>query len=851
MLSSLKGKIVIPTIGVILLMIVLIVLYTSNSTANLVEHFAHDRLEAATQAVQAHLETFEHRTSVAASVMGTSAELVELIDSGDRNAIQQHAAEMQEFFGVSAIIIADANGVTLARSHAPNQHGDDISDEPAMAAALRRERITTYVSTPTVYMVLTATSPILVGDRLVGGIVANFDVGVYDFVDRLRTIYDVDFTIFQDSLSVATTLVNPATGNRTSGTHVAPHIAEHVLGRGLPLTLELNVLGILPYLAHYFPLPGIDGTPSGMVFVGVPQEYSLSLINTQRLNMILIGAAGLLVAAALVYFLTVRIIKPINRVVNILGDVSKGNLNINIDKSTITNDEIGVLTKDVYNLVGVVRSMVDDLDVMYKEYIQVGNIHYKIDTDKYQNSFSEMMALVNKLNTQMVSDIEEIANVMSQIGNGDFDKQMNPDVWVGDWIFIPNSMNALVANLKSVSNELNAMIDSVARKGDLSFSINEDKYKGDWSMIMSGLNNIAKAVDAPLQVISICLTEMKGGNFNQASIDEKINALGISSDPNAYPGVFKNIISNCDVTLNAISSYIDELGQFLSQMASGDLRNKISREYLGSFDLIKSSVNNINETLNRTMANISSTADQVLSGASQISESAADLANGAQMQASSVQELNATIDIINTQTQQNANNAMTANELSNKSTVNAREGNSAMKQMVGAMEQIKESSGDISKIVKTIQDIAFQTNLLALNAAVEAARAGDHGKGFAVVAEEVRSLAGRSQTAAAETTNLIQDSINRVESGSGIAETTAESLKDIVESANEVLGIISNISTASKEQAEAISQVSDGLAQISRVTQNNSAVSQETAAASQELNSQAEILRQMVSFFKV
>jgi len=216
-----------------------------------------------------------------------------------------------------------------------------------------------------------------------------------------------------------------------------------------------------------------------------------------------------------------------------------------------------------------------------------------------------------------------------------------------------------------------------------------------------------------------------------------------------------------------------------------------------------------------------------------------------------VQELNASITIISQQTQQNAQNADEASQISLKSTQDAEAGNVAMKQLLESMAKIKESSNDISFINQTIRDIAFQTKLLALNASVESARAGEHGRGFSVVAEEVRNLAGRSQNAVTETAALINDSIERTDTGGEIAETTAVSLGEVVASADNLLKIINDISAASKEQSDAVNKIGIGIEQISQVVQSNASVSEETAASAEELNSQAEILRSSVAYFKL
>ncbi len=257
--------------------------------------------------------------------------------------------------------------------------------------------------------------------------------------------------------------------------------------------------------------------------------------------------------------------------------------------------------------------------------------------------------------------------------------------------------------------------------------------------------------------------------------------------------------------------------------------------------------NSLCEVLGKTHDSV----DQVNRSAIQIADASQSLSQGATESAASLEEISASATEIGQQARSNAETATQANQLAHMAKAAAETGAQRMEALNHSMEAITESSGQIAKIIKAIDDIAFQTNILALNAAVEAARAGRHGKGFAVVAEEVRSLAARSAKAARETADLIEGSKGRVDEGNRIAKETATALGEIVGGIIKVGDLVGEMAAASNEQAQGIAQISQGLGQIDQVTQQNTATAEETAAAAEELSGQADELRGLVGQFKL
>lgn len=306
-----------------------------------------------------------------------------------------------------------------------------------------------------------------------------------------------------------------------------------------------------------------------------------------------------------------------------------------------------------------------------------------------------------------------------------------------------------------------------------------------------------------------------------------------------------------DIKLKKQNDYIKEATEVLGRMEQGELWVNLVHDYEGEFEPLKLAMFSLSESLNRTLSAISGAAGLVGSGAAQSAGAAQQLAIGSTEQAATVQELAAELSQIDTQVKKSAQNAEEVSLSVEKAREEAGDCSEHMDRLLCAMKAVKSSSDEISKVVKTIEDIAFQTNILALNASVEAARAGEAGKGFSVVADEVRNLANRSAEAVNITSSLIDASRSKVAEGTAIMDDTAVSISRIVESVSDIAALASGISEAARSESDSIAQLSGGISQIADVAQTNSATAEENAATSEEFSAQAETLKSAIACFKL
>ena len=408
----------------------------------------------------------------------------------------------------------------------------------------------------------------------------------------------------------------------------------------------------------------------------------------------------------------------------------------------------------------------------------------------------------------------------------------------------------LVTTIQATLDEMNADSSKAERLVDTVTTLQEESKEG-----IGRLVNNSNIFSFALVVISVIITVVLSTSLIKA-ISKSIRQLSRAAKEIASGRVDVEMEKyNNDEFGELVDEYthvIDNMkyqANIAKEVANGNLTVQV--DVKSSEDVLTGALKKLVDDNFNALSNISEAGTQVTLSSSQVASASQALAQGSTEQASAIEEITASIDEIADKTKQNAEQANSAAGLVVQAIDDVKHGNKQMQEMVTAMADINKASESISKIIKTIDDIAFQTNILALNAAVEAARAGEHGKGFAVVAEEVRSLAAKSAEAASETADMIEDSIQKVQNGSALAERTAKMLDEIVSAVDAIVSLIQDIAGASNEQASVLVQIEQAVNQVSQVVQQNSATSEECAAASEELSNQARNLEQLIGKYSL
>ncbi len=582
------------------------------------------------------------------------------------------------------------------------------------------------------------------------------------------------------------------------------------------------------------------GAPAYVLVVEGRQDYFAAdrdfinsnfkvVMNLFSSSILILSVLGVAISLLIVY-LYMRLVKksifaPISELSDSARRIAVGDINVDLDRER--QDEIGELINSFGEVVDGIKEQTESLVSISKGDFS-SRVIERSDKDIMSRSMNEMMDVQK-------SYIESISVAMTSLSEGKLDTKIET-VYEGDYVPIKENINKMILDQQSLVTEISRISNQLS-KGVLKERIEMD-FPGDYNKIKNYINIMIETQRTYVTSISEVMDYVKNGDLSVKIEDD-------------FQGDFSPIKESINETVAILNQYIDEISRVLNAISENDLTQNIRIDFRGDFNALKQSISEITETLNDTIVDINSGADNVAESADSIADGAQSLAQGTTEQVETIDQLYHNVEKIIGQVETSSKSAVEASKSSGEALREVELGNERMKNLLNAMEEISYSSKEISNIIKTISDIAFQTNLLALNAAVEAARAGEHGKGFAVVAEEVRSLAGRTNTSAAEVEKLINTSVESVEKGESFAKEAALSLSEIVNITEQTSEFIDLISKDIDAQSISSKVIESGLVSIKDIVNEAARTTEISASSSEELAAQAQSLRHLVNKFEL
>ena len=530
--------------------------------------------------------------------------------------------------------------------------------------------------------------------------------------------------------------------------------------------------------------------------VELNQQYAINdnkvaqeSVSLSRLLMVIAGTVSVLMALYLGFGLIRAITRPLELCIDVAQKIADGDLSsvITVD----SQDETGQLLKALQDMQSVLRHVVADIEAIVGAAVN-GDFSKQIDVNNHKGYAKDLSLALNKLSYTTSTSFNDVTRVADALAAGDLSQRITED-YSGVFGQIKTSINHTADSLAKMIAEIQNIVDTATQQGDFS--------------------------------VKIDMADKRGYNH---TLSERLNQL-------------------CELT----DTGLNDILQLADALSKGDLTHNMTRDYPGTFGQVKAAMTSTVGNLRVLVADIKNSTDAVHMASKEISEGNIDLSQRTEEQAASLEQTAASMEELTTTVQANTENAKEASQLGIEASKIADKGVASIKQVIRVMSDINESSREISDILSVIEGIAFQTNILALNAAVEAARAGAQGRGFAVVAEEVRSLAQSSTTAALKIKSIIGNSEKKMYDGNKLVDEAAHTMQDIADSIQQVSSIIFNITGASIEQSDGISELNLAISQMDEITQQNASLVEEIAAVSKSMEEQAENLSTSVEVFKI